>query len=132
MTADDEKESKMRVQLFAWLKLSEENEKIAEAYLDMDRQEDLRLLTQVKHQSFYRPLGYGGDGGYLEWLQKKKRTEELERWLRFLTEVGGSTTWKILAHSSGLARLADLDKMLSFLKGEHSEEMKTAIRAGLC
>lgn len=39
MTADDEKESKMRVQLFAWLKLSEENEKIAEAYLDMDRQD---------------------------------------------------------------------------------------------
>ncbi len=132
MVTDDAKESKMRTALFARLKLSKENEKIAEVYLDMDNQEDTQLLTKVKHQVLHRSVYYGGEADYLEWLRKKKRTEELERYMRFLAEVGGSTMWTILIRDHTLGRMADLDKMLPFLKGEHSEEMKTAIRAELC
>lgn len=132
MVSDNTKENNMRESMFGRMHLTAENELIARKYLDMENEEDPALLGQAQHQDISSLFPMNGYAEYLKWLHKNKRTEELTRYVRFVVEVGGSTSWRILINDNFEARLADLDSMFTYLTGAHAEEQKTAIRAELC
>lgn len=132
MVSDNTKENNMRESMFGRMHLTAENELIARKYLDMENEEDPALLGQAQHQDISSLFPMNGYAEYLKWLHKNKRTEELTRYVRFVVEVGGSTSWRILVNDNFEAKLADLDSMFTYLTGAHAEEQKTAIRAELC
>lgn len=132
MVSDNTKEHNLRESMFGRMHLTAENELIARKYLDMENEEDPALLGQAQHQDISSLFPMNGYAEYLKWLHKNKRTEELTRYVRFVVEVGGSTSWWILINDNFEAKLADLDSMFTYLTGAHAEEQKTAIRAELC
>lgn len=132
MVTDNSKEQKLRDSMFGRMHLSGENERIARQYLDMEHEENPALLAAVQHQDLSDLFPINGYAEYLKWLRKNKRTAELSRYVRFVTEVGGSTAWSILVNDDYEAKLPDLEGMLPYLTGEHAEEQKTALRAELC
>ena len=103
---DDTKEKQMQQELFNHLKLSKKNREIAEQYLDMECPENAALLEDVERQDFASFWRRSGD--YVEWLQKKKRLEELGRYLRFLMQAGGAASWVFFVHESYNASGAEL------------------------
>ena len=118
--------------LLGRMHLSKENEQIAKLYLDMNCEEDSALLEKVKQQDLSSMFPLNGNTEYLKWLQRKKKTEVLARYVRFIAEVGGSTACYILMNDNVTEKIADIDNLLTYLNGTHAEELKTAIRVRLC
>ncbi len=127
---DDTKEKQMQQELFNHLKLSKKNREIAEKYLDMECPENAALLEDVERQDFASFWRRSGD--YVEWLQKKKRLEELGRYLRFLMQAGGAASWVFFVHESYNASGAELEPMLPFLTGKDAEAQRLAVWGSLC
>lgn len=126
------RENDMRKSLLGRMHLSKENEQIAKSYLDMDCKEDSALLEKVKHQDLSSMFPLNGNAEYLKWLQRKNRTEELARYVRFIAEVGGSTACYVLMNDNITDKMADIDSLLQYLNGTHAEELKIAVRVRLC
>lgn len=89
------------------LELSEKNRKLAEEYFaagtggqgtSMDGQQEQRLLKKAELQDFsgLAPDRMKKSTDYVEHLKKRKRTEELARYVRFAAAVGGSTAHYLL------------------------------------
>ncbi len=130
MIGRDKIDEEIRQALLDAMQLSKTNLQIAEEYLDMDFQEEPELLKKVESQDF-KFAHFGGRVSYLEWLQKKKRKEELGRYVRFIVEVGGSTAWRMLVGPYiGQATGTDLNRLLLLHTGEHASEQKIAVLAG--
>ncbi len=116
------------------LQLTKKNEELAQEYLDMDREEAPELLDRAERQDFSAVKFQNTvREQYLGWLYKKKRKEELGRFVRFLVKIGGVTAWKYFSgkYYMHLNRTAELDKMLVFLTGEEAREQKIALKAEL-
>lgn len=118
--------------MFGRMHLSDENEKLARQYLDMEKEENPALLARLQHQDLSSLFPMNGYAEYLKWLRKNKRREELARYVRFVVELGGSTSWLIFVNDNFDAKLPDLESMLTYLTGEYAEEQKMAVRAALC
>lgn len=104
------------------LQLSGENRELAEQYLDMTASENRELLKDAKRQDFSR-LDRNKTGkcrDYLAHLKKRGRTEELSRYVRFVTAVGGSTAYFVF-----ICYGWNVDSIKEFLTGEQA----AAIRA---
>ncbi len=123
-------EKQWRQNLFEQLKLSTTNQNIAEKYLDMETPEDMGLLAEAEPQDFF-PFRRGS-GDYVEMLWKKKRTQELGRYLRFLVKVGGAMAWPWFLEDAYKARAEDLEETLPLLGGENAWAERLAVRGGLC
>lgn len=126
------KEENLRSSMFSRMHLTPKNEKIAQAYLDMEHEENTTLLSELQQQDLTDIFPINGYAEYLKWLHKNKRVEELSRYVRFVVELGGSTAWCILTNDNNDATLSDAESMLIYLTGEHAEEQKMAVRAALC
>lgn len=126
------KEENLRSSMFNRMHLTPKNEKIAHAYLDMENEENIALLSDIQQQDLTDVFPINGYAEYLKWLRKNKRVEELSRYVRFVVELGGSTAWCILTNDNNDATLSDAESMLIYLTGEHAEEQKMAVRAALC
>lgn len=126
------KEENLRSSMFSRMHLTPKNEKIAHAYLDMENEENIALLSDIQQQDLTDVFPINGYAEYLKWLRKNKRIEELSRYVRFVVELGGSTAWCILTNDNNDATLSDAESMLIYLTGEHAEEQKMAVRAALC
>lgn len=126
------KENSIREEYFALIRLSKANREIAERYLDLDQPEEPELFAGIEHQDLASSVHWiEAKADYVKWLQKKKRTGELERLVRLLAEVGGSTAWKPLTSYEYAARPETLEKLLDYLKGPEAKAQKAALRAGL-
>ena len=126
------KENSIREEYFALIRLSKANREIAERYLDLDQPEEPELFAGIEHQDLASSVHWiEAKADYVKWLQKKKRTGELERLVRLLAEVGGSTAWKPLTSYEYAARPEALEKLLDYLKGPEAKAQKAALRAGL-
>lgn len=126
------KEENLRSSMFNRMHLTSKNEQIAQAYLNMEQEEDTALLSELEQQDLTDIFPINGYAEYLKWLHKNKRIEELSRYVRFVVELGGSTAWCILTNDSNDVALSDAETMLNYLTGEHAEEQKMAVRAALC
>lgn len=126
------KEENLRSSMFSRMHLTPKNETIAQAYLNMEHEENTALLSELQQQDLTDIFPINGYAEYLKWLHKNKRVEELSRYVRFVVELGGSTAWCILTNDNNDATLSDAESMLIYLTGEHAEEQKMAVRAALC
>ena len=127
---DETKEKQMRQLLLDNLKLSNKNREIAERYLDMECPEDDTLLDGVERQNFTSFWRRSGD--YVEWLRKKKRLEELGRYLRFLMQAGGAAMWIFFVQESYRASAKELEPVLPLLTGRDAEAQRLAVWGSLC
>ena len=133
MIVQELKEHSIRKEYFTLIRLSKANREIAERYLDMDQPEDPELFAKIGHQDLASSVNWvEAKADYVKWLQKRKRTEELERLVRLLVEVGGPTAWRPLTSYEYAARPEKLEKLLDCLKGPRAKAQKAALRAGLC
>jgi len=104
------------------MELSEENRKLAEQYLDMSLPENRELLKEAEHQDFsglekqkqYKAKAYG------EYLQKRGKTREMERFVRLSVTIGGATACYVI-----FSNLWNLDKYKEWL----TEDQMAALRA---
>jgi len=104
------------------MKLTASNRKLAEEYLDTAKEENRECLSQAEHQDF---SGLPAENRnvctvYVEHCQKRKRTEELGRFVRLAAAVGGSTAVYVLVNYG-----YNLNSLAGFL----SQEQIAAIRA---
>ncbi len=127
---DVAKEKQLQQVLFDDLKLSKKNREIAEKYLDMEYPEDAALLDSVERQNFTSFWRRSGD--YVERLRKKKRMEELGRYLRFLMRAGGVAAWVFFVNESYDAKAGELEAVLPLLTGEEAKAQGIAVWATLC
>lgn len=100
---------------FDYLKLTEKNQALAEEYLDMSKPENKELLAQVEHQD-YSELDKTQKEmlpRYVNYLRNRKKDEEAGRYIRFVTEVGGSTARYALSNSGSAWDLKYLEPFLS-------------------
>lgn len=129
ITRDNQKE-KLCQEALDVMKLSASNRQLIEEYLESAGDE--KLIKEVERENFAK-LGWDRDAvsKYLTYLKKKKKTEELKRFIRFLAEAGGLSAHNLLFDSFH-KDMCDLEGMLAYLEGEHAEEQKVAIRVGVC
>ncbi len=93
MNLSEERNYQKLMETLEAMELSEENRRLAEQYLDMSMPERRELLKEAKRQDFsrldeqkqYKVKLYG------EHLQKRGKTQELERFVRLSAAIGGST-----------------------------------------
>ena len=96
MNLSEERNYQKLMETLEAMELSEENRRLAEQYLDMSMPERRELLKEAKRQDFsrldeqkqYKVKLYG------EHLQKRGKTQELERFVRLSAAIGGSTDRK--------------------------------------
>ena len=120
ITRDNQKE-KLCQEALDVMKLSASNRQLIEEYLESAGDE--KLIKEVERENFAK-LGWDRDAvsKYLTYLKKKKKTEELKRFIRFLAEAGGLSAHNLLFDSFH-KDMCDLEGMLAYLEGEHAEEM---------
>ena len=128
MIHQDPKEDLIRQNFLKAVGMSRENRCLADRYLNMDAPEDASLLSQAEHQCLDLPrsMSWMGREYYPGWLKKKKRTEELGRYIRLIVAVGGASAWNLIETEESFAEFSDLESSLSYLSGEESEGQKTA------
>ncbi len=129
MIVKDTVEEEIRQVFMNGMGLLQINLQIGEQYLDMNFEEEPELLEKVIAQNLKKYF-FHGRVHYLEWLRKKKRNEELARYVRFIVAVGGSTAWKVLLENESDFKI--LDTLLSLNVGEHGVEQNMAVKAGFC
>lgn len=93
MNLNDERNYQMCQKALDAMNLLEENRKLADEYLDPDQPENRSLLEKMTSQDFSRLSEEDMKKcfGYAEHLEKRARTEEWGRYVRFCAKVGGST-----------------------------------------
>lgn len=98
MNLSEERNYQKLMETLDLLDLSEDNRKLAEAYLDGSAPENRELLTRVGRQDFARldQEKQQKARAYAEHLQKRGRAQELERFVRFVAAAGGSTACYVL------------------------------------
>ena len=98
MNLNEEKKYQMRQEVFEEIGLADKNIKIAEDYLDMTKEERKELLEQVEKQSFAALTNEQRQKSiaYLNYLDKRKQQEEMDRYMRLMFSIGGSTCGKVL------------------------------------
>lgn len=98
MNLGEERNLQKRMETLEAMELSEENRELAEQYLDLSLPEKRELLKEAKRQDFSRLDAQKQQKAkaYGEHLQKRGRTDELERFVRFAAAVGGSTACYVL------------------------------------
>ena len=98
MNLNEEKKYQMRQEVFEEIGLADKNIKIAEDYLDMTKEERKELLEQVEKQSFATLTNEQRQKSiaYLNYLDKRKQQEEMDRYMRLMFSIGGSTCGKVL------------------------------------
>lgn len=92
------------------LDLSEKNQELAEQYLDMEQDEKRELLLQAEPQNLARRKDGAGkkSQAYISHCLKRNLREELGRYVRFCTAVGGSTAYYVLVeYGWNLNRIAE-------------------------
>lgn len=99
MIVKRDKEDKKLLNLLLLLKLTPKNMVLAQGYLDMSKPEDKELLKHAEHQDFTK-LGLGQKEFIYKSLSayKGNHAELAERLVRFLAEVGGATSRRILSY----------------------------------
>lgn len=117
MIVKKDKENKKLLNLLLLLKLTPGNLILAQNYLDMSEPEDRELLKDVEHQDFSK-LGLGQKEFIYKSLgsYKGSHTELAERLIRFLAEVGGSTSRKILCYNGWSSEFKYLENILSLVQ----------------
>lgn len=122
MNFKDERNYQKLLETLENLQLSEENQKLAEEYLDMTAPENRELLQKARRQDLSQldrnKVGKCRD--YMGHLRKRGRTEELSRFVRFVAAVSGST-----AYFAFILYGWNTDSIKEFL----TKEQETAIRA---
>jgi len=100
MIVKRDKEDKKLLNLLLLLKLTPKNMILAQKYLDMSEPEDRELLKNAEHQDFTE-LGTGQTEFIYKSLgsYKQNHTELAERLIRFLAEVGGATSRRLLSYN---------------------------------
>lgn len=93
MNLQNERNYQAALQALEDLKLLPENQKIAEEYLDMTKEADAGLLKKTVRQSFYKMDEKDTQSSikYINHSLERQRTEEVERYIRLLFAMGGST-----------------------------------------
>ena len=99
MNLNEEKKYQMRQEAYEEIGLTEKNKEIAEEYLDMEQEERKELLEQVEKQSFTDLTNEQRmkSVNYLEYLEKRKKEPEMDRYMRLMFAVGGSTCEKVIS-----------------------------------
>lgn len=122
MNLSEERNYQKLMETLDAMELSEENRGLAEQYLDMSLEENQELLGEAKRQDFSQLAREKQQKAkaYVEHLQKRGRTQELGRFVRFGAAVGGSTACYVLI-SYGW----NLDRYKDYL----TEAQKAAIKA---
>ncbi len=122
MNFKDERNYQKLLETLEVLQLSEENQKLAEQYLDMTAPEDTALLQKTQRQDFSRPdqNEVRKCRDYMGHLRKRGKTDELSRFVRFVAAVGGSTAYFALVCYGW-----NTDSIKEFL----TQEQVTAIKA---
>ena len=98
MNLENERNYQKLMEVLDSLELTENNRKLAERYLDMSKEEDQALLSQVEHQDFTRLKSMTEGNEYVNHLQKRNRLEEYGRYVRFTAAVGGATAQKVISY----------------------------------
>lgn len=95
MNLSEERNRQKQTDTLDALKLSEKNRKLAEEYLDISGPEKPELLSETEHQDFSALTSdkHQKSIDYVEHLRKRAKKEELRRYVRFQTSVGGSTAY---------------------------------------
>lgn len=98
MNLKDERNYQMLQNVLDVMNLSEENRKLADEYLDMERPEDPKLLDKAASQDFSKLEQDVTKKcfSYIEHLSKRNRKDDLVRYVRFCVAAGGSTAKYIL------------------------------------
>lgn len=125
MNLKDERNYQKLLETLEVLQLSEENQKLAEEYLDMTEPENGELLKKAGRQDYSRldRNKVGKCREYAMHLRKRGRTDELSRFVRFVTAVGGSTTYyALVCYGWNTGYMKEIEDFLT-------KEQLTAIRA---
>ena len=95
MNLSEERNRQKQTDTLDALKLSEKNRQLAEEYLDISGPEKPELLSETEHQDFSALTSdkHQKSIDYVEHLRKRAKKEELRRYVRFQTSVGGSTAY---------------------------------------
>ena len=77
--------------------LSADNRKRAQAWMDCSQPEDAELLNRMEKQDFSKLTREQQmmSKSYVERCEKRGKKEELDRYIRFLFAVGGSTSFYV-------------------------------------
>lgn len=100
MIVKGDKDGKKLLNLLLLMNLTPKNMYLAEKYLDTSEPEHRELLKDAEHQDFTK-LGLGQKEFIYKSLNayKGSHTELAERLIRFVAEVGGATSRKMLAYN---------------------------------
>lgn len=108
------------------LSLSERNRALAEEYLDPSQPENPELLKKAGRQDFSQlekePLKK--TTAYVNHCQKRKREEDLKRFVRLMSAIGGSTAYYVLADYAW-----HLNSFKNYLAKEQMAAMEAEARA---
>ncbi len=99
MNLNEERNYQKLLDTLEALELTEKNRKLSEAYFAQGTEEQPELLAQAELQDFsgLAPEKKKKSIDYVEHLKKRKKTEELARYVRFAAAVGGSTASYLLS-----------------------------------
>ena len=121
MSLREEKSRQKLIDLLETLKLSPNNKKLAEEYLEEGQKAE--LLKQVEKQDFSKL-----DNGkcrksveYIEYLKKRNHTESLERYIQLMAAIGGSTAIYLYRNHGWIMQIPSLDCL--------SQEQRAALYA---
>lgn len=122
MNLKEERDHQKLAETLEALELSKENDLLAKQYLDMSVPENRELLAGVQKQNFsgLDKQKAQKSRDYLAHLTKRRRMQEIERYVRFTAAAGGATAYYVLfSYGWNLGTAAD------FL----TPEQKTAVQA---
>lgn len=99
MNLREERNYQMRMEVLQVIGLAEANQKIAEDYLDMEKEERRELLEKVERQNFaiLTKEQKVKSVDYVDHLKKRKQDAERERYMRLMFAIGGSTSTYVLS-----------------------------------
>ena len=124
---EEQQKQQKKEKLWNALGLSEKNKELAEVYLDITQPEQEELLKQVEHQSFRKDWNSDDRWEYFSYLDECARKgfkEEKKRYIRFVAEVGGSTSFYVLSGKEHYYGLTD-EELSNYL----TREQMVAIQA---
>lgn len=101
MNLNEERNYQKLMDILDVLELSEKNQKLAEEYVSPEQSARPELLKEVEQQDFSKldKEKQRKSTEYVEHCKKRNRMEILERYVRFLVAVGGSTATYMLNNS---------------------------------
>lgn len=100
MNTNEEMNYQRLLEVLDGLELSEKNRRLAEQYLEPGQTGGDEILAEAERQDFTKlqKENHFKSYSYVEHCRKRSRTEELTRYIRFITAIGGSTVYYLLVH----------------------------------